>query len=223
MNLVSSFKLLRNIKREHGLPETMPLAAWLGELVSTYNDSYSKFGIIAHTQANIYTQKVRHDSFSEALNRTILNLEELISNNCFPSSNREHSNLSNVQWESPTNCSKQSGSTQSQAVIYRQYSNRYSKPRFLKGKAHKREIKQSKKLWGELIQDSLLLDLYKTYITETGDTRIKSSAAHAFINAVLEHINHTTTAPSLRIQPPIPQLPPRSFRTVVKRYRVLSS
>lgn len=227
MNTIHSFKVLREIKREHGLPETTPLAAWLSELVLTYNESYSKFAVIAHTQANIYTQKVRHDSFSEALNRTILNLETLINNDCFPSSNHEHSNLSTAHENCQRPPSQQTGSSANHAIIYRHSPVRNSTSRLMKGRSNKKQIKQSRKCWGSLIQDCLLLDLYKTYVAETGDRQLKPGigtqpSAHAFINRILQHITHSTTPPSMRIHPTIPPLPSKDFRSIVKRYRALS-
>ncbi len=220
MHNTPTFKSLREIKQSHGFPSSSPLANWLRELVLTYNQSQQKYTVISHTQANIFTQKVKHDSFSQSLNRTILNLETLICNDCFPSSNCEHSNLSTVN--------SKAKAEKSPAVIYRHYTDKPSMLNRLGKKRNRKQIKQFKKGWQELIRDSLLLDLYKAYVVEMGDSNhpspkkgVSAPALH-FINDVLRHFSSATLLPKMRLNPPVPTLPPSSFRSLVKRYQALA-
>ncbi len=220
-------KSLREIKHEYGFPQTSPVANWLKELILTYNESNRKFPQISHLQANILTQKVQHDSFSQSLNRTIINLETLIHNDCFPSSNHEHSQLSQptpVYYHTtpPINSSGR------QSVIYRQYANTRSPAGRQRRTGGKKKVRQARKGWQDLIRDSLLLDLYKAYVVEVEEglqrvaTAVGNPAALCFINDVLRHFNSNTMMPAMRLRPSIRQLSLNSFRTIARRYRDLA-
>ena len=227
------------IKGRYGFPEGYPLQERLRDLITLYNESYRYCDIIAtHLLSKTVMQKVKHDSFSRSLNTSIRHLVELLSEECFSQGRKAHhmgrwlSSGSLITTGSRL-CStfsdeqKREEAGHAQQVTYRQYSggeNRAQRRRRKKSLRNRHAIKS----WGDLVQEALLMDIYRLYLIESGDERYKpdkqrrAAPGQRYLNDVLSCFGSPRLSIKERMMPTITPLDFSRFRQVVKRYRELS-
>lgn len=204
---------LQQIKQHYGLAESYPLAPLLQELLQLYRESESRcHQVAAYRAADMVTQKVKHDSFTRALHQTIERLVELLSSSCFGMGNRKRRRIE----QRAARRRRRRADEARRAVLYRQYTALGCQQLKEAGDVDVDRVQGNRaevKSWEQLVEEALLMDLYRLYLEGRGEEalEVESAKGCTFINELLERCSEI----------PFSSLEMGDFLEITARYRAL--